>query len=54
VPSDEDELRRTFRYAHCRYTGYINTQLRVTRYLWQGRFSSAAMDEAHLVGVSPQ
>jgi putative transposase len=49
VPSDEDGLRRTFRYVHRHYTGYINARLRVTGHLWQGRFSSVAMDEAHLV-----
>src|SRR4051812_35021220 len=49
VPSDEDGLRRTFRYVHRHYTGYINARMRVTGHLWQGRFSSVAMDEAHLV-----
>ena len=49
VPSDEDGLRRTFRYVHRHYTGYINARLRVTGHLWQGRFSSVAMDEPHLV-----
>jgi putative transposase len=49
VPSDTDGLRRTFRYVHRHYTGYINARLRVTGHLWQGRFSSVAMDEAHFV-----
>lgn len=49
VPSDEDGLRRTFRYVHRHYTGYINARLRVTGHLWQGRFSSVAMDEPHFV-----
>ncbi len=48
VPRDEDGLRRTFRYVHRHYTGYINARLRVTGHLWQGRFSSVAMDEEHL------
>jgi putative transposase len=48
VPSDEDGLRRTFRYVHRHYTGYINARLRTTGHLWQGRFSSVAMDEPHL------
>lgn len=34
VPSDEDGLRRTFRYVHRHYTGYINARLRVTGHLW--------------------
>lgn len=49
VPRDEDGLRRTFRHVHHHYTGYINARMRVTGHLWQGRFSSVAMDEAHLV-----
>lgn len=49
VPKDEDGLRRTFRYVHRHYTGYINVRMRVTGHLWQGRFSSVAMDEAHLI-----
>ena len=51
VPSDEDGLRRTFRYVHRHYTGFINARLRVTGHLWQGRFSSVAMDEAHFVSA---
>jgi putative transposase len=48
VPRDGDGLARTFRYVHRHYTGYINARMRVTGHLWQGRFSSVAMDEAHL------
>lgn len=48
VPRDEDGLGRTFRDLHGRYTGYVNARMRVTVHLWQGRFSSVAMDEAHL------
>lgn len=47
VPSNEDGLSRTFRYVHRHYTGYINARLRLTGHLWQGRFSSVAMDEAN-------
>ena len=49
VPGDDDGLRRCFRYVHRHYTGYINARMRVTGHLWQGRFSSVAMDEAHFV-----
>lgn len=49
VPSDDDGLRRAFRFVHRHYTGYINARLRVTGHLWQGRFGSVAMDEAHFV-----
>ncbi len=48
VPSDKDGLRETSADAHRRYTGYINARLRVTGHLWQGRFGSVVMDEAHL------
>ena len=48
VPRDEDALGRTFRDLHRQYTGYINARMRVTGHLWQGRFSSVAMDEQHL------
>jgi putative transposase len=51
TPSDEDGLRRTFRHVHRHYTGYINARMRVTGHLWQGRFSSVAMDEMHLVSA---
>ncbi|VAW98985.1 Transposase and inactivated derivatives [hydrothermal vent metagenome] len=51
VPSDKDGLRRTFADAHRRYTGYINTRLRVTGHLWQGRFGSVVMDEEHLANA---
>ena len=48
VPRDDDGLSRAFRHVHRHYTGYINARLRVTGHLWQGRFSSVAMDEPHL------
>lgn len=51
VPRDEDGLRRTFGSVNRQYTGYINARLRVTGHLWQGRFSSVAMDETHLVAA---
>lgn len=51
VPQDEDGLARTFSQLHRSYTGYINARMRVTGHLWQGRFGSVAMDEAHLVAA---
>jgi putative transposase len=48
VPSDKDGLRETFADAHRRYTGYINARSRATGHLWQWRFGSVVMDEAHL------
>ena len=49
TPSDESGLSRTFGELHRRYTGYINARRRTTGHLWQGRFGSVAMDEAHFV-----
>ena len=49
VPSDHDGLWRTFGDLHRRYTGYINARKRTTGHLWQGRYGSVAMDEAHFV-----
>ncbi len=51
VPSDEDGLRRTFADLHRRYTGYVNARARTTGHLWQGRYGSAVMDEAHLLNA---
>ncbi|HEY2482162.1 MAG TPA: transposase, partial [Caulobacteraceae bacterium] len=48
VPANEDGLRATFAQAHRRYTGAVNARQQWTGHLWQGRFSSTAMDEAHL------
>ena len=49
TPSDEDGLWRTFGELHRRYTGYVNARRRMTGHLWQGRYGSVAMDEAHFV-----
>jgi putative transposase len=51
VPGDADGLRRTFGELHRRYTGYVNARARRTGHLWQGRFGSVAMDEAHLANA---
>jgi putative transposase len=48
TPSDPDGLRRTLADLHRRYTAHINARNRWTGHLWQGRFGSVAMDEAHL------
>ena len=51
TPSDPDGLARTFRRLHRDYTGYVNARARTTGHLWQGRFGSVAMDEAHFVSA---
>ena len=51
APRDADGLRRTFADLHRRYTGYVNARTQTTGHLWQGRFGSVVMDEAHLVNA---
>jgi len=48
VPSHEDGLRQCVANAHRRYARRINTRNQWTGHLWQGRFGSVVMDEAHL------
>jgi putative transposase len=48
TPTTADGLRATFAQAHRRYTGMIHARMKWTGHLWQGRFSSTAMDEGHL------
>ncbi len=48
VPSHEDGLRRSVANAHRRYAARINARNQWTGHLWQGRFGSVVMDEAHL------
>jgi putative transposase len=52
VPSDLDGLRATFAEAHRRYTAQIHAREEWTGHLWQGRFSSTAMDERHLLAAA--
>ncbi len=51
TPQDVDGLRRNFGDLHRRYTAQINARHRWTGHLWQGRFSSVAMDDDHLVAA---
>lgn len=48
VPSHADGLRELFAETHRQYTNFINWRHKWTGHLWQGRFGSVAMDEAHL------
>lgn len=48
VPKTEDGLARVFNTLHMRYAQYLNKRKRVAGHLWQGRFFSCLMDEAHL------
>ena len=49
TPRTQEGLSRAVGEAHRRYTAFVNARARVTGHLFQGRFSSAAMDEAHLM-----
>jgi len=49
TPSDRDGLRAALGEAHRRYTRHANFREGWRGYLWQGRFASCPMDEAHLL-----
>jgi putative transposase len=51
VPAHRDGLRQTVANAHRKYAGRINTRNRWTGHLWQGRYGSVVMDEAHLMAA---
>ncbi len=48
TPSDELGLGRAVGESHRRYTNFINARGRWTGHLFQSRFASVVMDEAHL------
>jgi putative transposase len=49
VPTTADGLARAIGEAHRQYTGFVNARARWTGHLFQGRFSSVALDEEHLM-----
>ena len=48
IPKKEDSLSRTFNICHMRYSQYFNKRNDMKGHLWQGRFYSCVLDEAHL------
>jgi len=48
VPRREDSLAKTFNTLHMRYSQYFNRKKGSIGHLWQGRFFSCSLDEAHL------
>ena len=52
VPGSAGGLRAALGEAHRRYTWRINLREGWRGYLWQGRFASVAMDEAHLMAAA--
>jgi putative transposase len=59
TPADETGLAHAVGATHVRYARHINRRQGWSGYLWQGRFASVPMDEAHLrlcaryVGLNP-
>jgi putative transposase len=51
VPSTAEGLSRAVGETHRRYSGFVNARARVTGHVFQGRFSSSAMDEAHFLAA---
>lgn len=51
VPADEDGLRATLGEAHRRYTRRVNFREGWRGHLFQGRFASYPMDDAHLLAA---
>jgi putative transposase len=51
APSTAEGLSRAVGGTHRRYSGLINARARVTGHVFQGRFFSAAMDEAHFLAA---
>ena len=49
VPASAEGLRAALSEAHRRYSRRVNFARGWTGYLWQGRFASYPMDEAHLL-----
>ena len=52
VPHTAEALSRALGETHRRYTAFINARARWTGHLFQGRFGSVAMDEAHLIAAA--
>ena len=53
TPSEAHGLARAMGATHLRYTRVVNRREGWSGFLWQGRFTSFPMDEAHLLAVRP-
>ena len=51
TPADSAGLGLALARAHRLYAGFVNARARRTGHLFQGRFGSVAMDEAHLMAA---
>jgi putative transposase len=52
APRAPHSLARAIGETHRQHTAFINARTRWTGHLFQGRFSSVALDEAHLVAAA--
>jgi len=48
IPHEQEALAQAIGRTHLRYTQYINRSHQRSGHLWQGRFSSCALDGRHL------
>lgn len=48
VPRTVEALAQTLKHTHGRYASYWNARQSSTGHVWQGRFYSCPLDEAHL------
>jgi putative transposase len=51
VPTRADDLGRAVGEAHRRYTNFINARGRWTGHLFQSRFASVVLDDAHFISA---
>jgi putative transposase len=51
TPADAEGLALALARAHRLYSGFVNARARRTGHLFQGRYGSVAMDEAHLLNA---
>src|SRR5882672_4557138 len=52
TPRTPDGLARAIGETNRQYTGFVNARSRQTGHLFQGRSSSVALDEAHLIAAA--
>jgi putative transposase len=48
IPRSAEALAQTLKHTHGRYASYWNARQSSTGHVWQGRFHSCPLDEAHL------
>ena len=48
IPKKENSLAKLFNTTHMRYSQYLNKERGMKGHLWQGRFYSCLLDDAHL------